>query len=358
MMTPLNPNKNRVLGLMSGTSLDGLDLAVAVFWQEGPVWKYSLEACQTRPYPFGWKKKLAEARNLSVADLEKCSVEYARWLAQEVKLFLCSFGGDAPELIASHGHTVHHRPHEGITVQIGDGATLFAETGIPVVCNFRQADVDLDGQGAPLVPLGDVLLFSQYQACLNLGGFSNISFGYGGQRIAFDLCAVNTVLNPLAERLGKPFDKDGLLAKSGSLNSALLRDLNQLEFYRLLPPKSLGVEWVDAEVWPVLNAHCIPERDKLRTYTHHIAEVLSSSFEHHGLREILVTGGGAYNVFLLSLMREMSAAKITVPDNSLVEFKEALVFAFLGLLRKIGHINVLASVTGAKKDHSSGDIFC
>lgn len=358
MMTPVNSNKYRVLGLMSGTSLDGLDLAIAVFWQEGSGWKYTLEACKTHPYPPGWQRKLAGARKLSGADLEKFSEEYARYMAQEIKLFLRSLGGDRLDLIASHGHTVHHRPHQGITVQIGDGATLFAETGIPVVCNFRQADVELGGQGAPLVPVGDALLFPQFQACLNLGGFSNISFEMEGQRIAYDLCAVNTVLNALAQKLGKPYDEGGALAQSGKMNEALLRDLSALEFYRLVPPKSLGIEWVDAELWPVLNAHPIPERDKLRTYTHHIAQAISNGFECHGLQEVLVTGGGAYNSFLLSQMREMSAAKITVPNNDLVAFKEALVFAFLGLLRKLGHINVLASVTGAKKDHSSGDIFC
>jgi anhydro-N-acetylmuramic acid kinase len=260
-----------------------------------------------------------------------------------------------PGFLASHGHTIFHQPNKKITLQIGDGAVMAANTGITVVCDFRSQDVELGGQGAPLVPIGDKLLFSDYKYCLNLGGFANISYDQNNERKAFDVCACNVVLNHLSKKAEMEYDIGGLMAKEGKIISDLLEKLNKLEYYSHPYPKSLGIEWAERSVFPLLKEHDIA--DLLRTYTEHIALQLSIITEDNGKGNILVTGGGAKNGFLIERINALGKSSCIIPEEKLIDYKEALVFALLGLLRIQGNVNVLASVTGSKYDHSSGCIY-
>jgi len=352
----MNKKKYSVLGVMSGTSLDGIDLAHCVFSiSEENNWSYSIEVAKTVDYAPSWKTRLREAVHFSEGRLEALNNEYTYYLAAVISGFIEKNGLENLDVICSHGHTILHRPDKGITLQIGNLPELGTLLKRPVVCDFRVQDVALGGQGAPLVPIGDRLLFGSYDYCLNLGGFANCSFENDGKRIAYDICPVNIVLNRYAELLGLPYDDGGKIAASGQLDDTLLDALNQLPFYDQAPPKSLGLEWVQRHIFPLLDASKISEANKLRTFTEHIAIQLAHQFTE-GSR-ILVTGGGAYNTYLLERVRGYKELELVVPETTLVEFKEALVFGLLGLLKLRDEVNCLASVTGAHIDHSSGVIY-
>ena len=233
---------------------------------------------------------------------------------------------------------------------------MYEMLGHTIVCDFRVQDVLLGGQGAPLVPVGDQLLFPQFDYCLNLGGFANISTVIEGERKAYDICAVNTVLNFLAGKLNLPYDEDGRLAASGEVIVELLATLNDLSFYSEKPPKSLGMEWVEREIIPLLDPGQ-PIPSLMKTYVLHAAEQISKEVGNRSKDTVLVTGGGAYNSFLIDELKKRTSAQICIPSEEVVNFKEALIFAFLGVLKLRGENNVLCSVTGASKDHSSGKIF-
>lgn len=348
------PKVYSALGMMSGTSLDGLDLAFCKFWQLNEKWHYEITNAVTVQYPKHWVMNLSTAHQLNKTYLENLHKAFGEFLSREVKKFLSPT--EKVDYIASHGHTIIHEPQKGITFQLGDGDVIAKETGIPVVWDFRSGDVALGGQGAPLVPVGDKLLFGEYNFCLNLGGFSNVSFDRNGERIAFDICPVNFVLNRIALELGFNYDKNGELAAKGNINSALLEKLNGLQFYHLASPKSLGREWVEKNFNPVLENFNISLNDKLRTVCEHISLQLAAALENYPEEKILVTGGGAYNVFLIELFREKTRHQLIIPDAKLVNFKEALVFAFLGLLRNLNITNCYASVTGASSDSCAGII--
>ena len=339
---------------MSGTSLDGLDLAAVEFYYDNEKWDFNLAATATVPYSDEWENKLAASDKLTGEKLIQLHTDYGRFTGKEVLKFMQS-SGFVPDLIASHGHTVFHQPEKHFTFQAGSGAHIAAETGITTVADFRTGDVALGGQGAPLVPVGDRLLFSEYETCMNLGGFANISFEQSGKRIAFDICPVNFILNDLARKLGKPFDENGELGRQGTIDNQLLEKLNQLEFYAQNPPKSLGKEWMDNYFSPVTEESNLSVQDKLRTAYEHIAVQIANASPENG--KILVTGGGAFNTFLIEQIKMHSSAEIIIPGKQIIDFKEALVFAFLGLLRHLGEVNCYASVTGASRDSSSGVIF-
>src|SRR5690606_10401585 len=259
------------------------------------------------------------------------------------------------DFVASHGHTVFHQPEAGYTLQIGNLPEIAAHLNLKVICDFRVDDVALGGQGAPLVPIGDALLFAQYDYCLNLGGFANVSFVEGSRRIAFDICAVNTVMNHLVAPLGLAYDKGGEIASRGNVDQELLKELQSLPFYQKAYPKSLGMEWVKSDVFPILEAYDLKVEDLLRTYVEHIALQLSAIFKPN--TTVLATGGGAYNSFLMQRTATLSSANIHIPDPLIVDFKEALIFGLLGVLKLINQVNCLSSITGASKDHSSGRIY-
>lgn len=354
----------KVLGVMSGTSLDGLDLAYCELVKKDK-WEYKILSTATIPYSEKREAILRNASQLSGVELTALDVKFGKYIGDECNKFI-SEHELKPDIISSHGHTIFHQPQKarpdnsfgrGFTLQIGNGANIFAETGIPVVCDFRRQDVALGGQGAPLVPMGDQLLFNEFDACINLGGFANISAQYKNERVAWDICAVNTVLNHYAGQAGLKFDKGGALAMSGKLHEPLALDLLKVDFYALPPPKSLGIEWVKDELNHILEKYPISVEDILHTYVCHIAEIIGMDVSIIQSKKILLTGGGAYNNFLVEKLKTKINAEIIIPDDATVQYKEALIFALLGLLKWRSEINVLKSVTGAREDHSSGVIY-
>lgn len=340
------------VGLMSGTSLDGLDICLTEYDFENR--KFKILQAETVSYSFEMKMSLKNAINLSGEDLTKLDMYYGSYLGEKVLDFIAKNRIEKLCFIASHGHTVFHNPKMGFTLQIGNGIQIFKKTGIKTVYDFRTQDVVFGGQGAPLVPIGDEQLFSKYDACLNLGGFSNISFKKGNTRVAFDICPINIVLNRLAERLGKEFDKGGQIASSGKVNDLLLSQLNQLDFYQTEPPKSLGVEWCNSVIFPLLNDSSLNSNDTIATFTEHISVQVSKVLNRNSIQDVLITGGGAYNTYLIELIRAKTKAKIIIPEKEIIEFKESLIFGWMGLLKLENQINTLSSVTGADRDHSAG----
>jgi len=354
-MKPPSGNRTiRAVGAMSGTSLDGLDLAAVEFRLKDGNWSFKLKDATTIPYPKNWEDALKGAPELSGEAMTELDVKYGKYIGNQVSRFLRKTDF-SPDLIASHGHTVFHQPEKGLTLQIGSGAEIANQTRILAVADFRTQDVALKGQGAPLVPVGDRLLFSEYDYCLNLGGFANISFELESERVAFDICPANIVLNALAQRKGFDCDWGGELGKKGELIYQLLDRLNALQFYKNNGPKSLGREWVETIFLPEINKGNHSESDILCTVYEHIAQQVANSVSVSG--KMLVTGGGAYNSFLIDRIRAHTKTELVIPDKQIVEFKEAIVFAFLGVLRLLEIPNCLSSVTGAKNDHCSGVIF-
>jgi len=341
----------KVIGVMSGTSLDGLDIALCHF-QYGLDWEYKIIQATTIPYPEYWIKKLRTAQSLSTSTLKELDKEYGEFIGNTVLEFIQS-NNHTVDLIASHGHTIFHQPEKQYTLQIGNGSTISSITKTTTVSDFRSLDVTLGGQGAPLVPIGDKLLFGNYN--YYLGGFSNISFEKNNQRIAFDICPVNIILNQLSQEEGFPFDKNGVLGKQGNINTKLLSELNDLDFYKKPYPKSLGKEWLDKNFVPILDKYTMSVKDKLRTTYEHIAHQISKVLKQKNAG-ILISGGGALNTFLIDLIKEKADAEILIPSKEIIEYKEALIFALLGLLRFENKINCLCSVTGAKRDSSGGTI--
>jgi anhydro-N-acetylmuramic acid kinase len=345
----------KVLGVMSGTSLDGLDLAYCELVKTDK-WTYKILHSATIPYSEKRENILRFAYQLSGEELVSLDHKFGKYIGEECKKFIHQHHLQ-PDLISSHGHTVFHQPQRGFTFQIGHGADIYSETGIPVVSDFRSQDVALGGEGAPLVPVGDHYLFSQYEACLNLGGFANISAQQGEKQIAWDICAVNIILNHYARKLGVGFDEGGALAHGGKLHEKLLNELNAIDFYQQLPPKSLGIEWVEQQLIHLLEKYPIPVEDILHTYTLHIASLIGMTIDQNQAKKVLITGGGAYNHFLVKKIKEKTRAMVDIPDHDTIQYKEALIFGLLGVLKWRGEINIWKSVTGAKKDHSSGIIY-
>ena len=338
---------------MSGTSLDGLDIAFCSFEKVSDHWKFSILSAETIEYPEDLFENLKSAHLLSSFELRKLDVGLGHFFGLKTAEFI-SKNQLKPDLVASHGHTIFHKPDLGFSLQIGDGSSISTYVDCPLVFDFRSKDVALGGQGAPLVPIGDQLLFAEYDACINLGGFANISYEADNRRIAYDICPVNFVLNHLARRLGFGFDRGGELARSGNIDISVLQKLNNLDFYFQKSPKSLGREWVETNVLHLLQD--LDARNALATFTEHIALQVSQIINQNHLQYVLFTGGGAKNNFLMQNISDNTQAQIKIPSPEIIDYKEALIFAFLGLLRYRNEINVLSSVTGAKYDHSAGSI--
>jgi anhydro-N-acetylmuramic acid kinase len=346
-----------VLGVMSGTSLDGVDLAHIYFFEEKGKWSFEIKESQTISYSESWINRLKKAVDFSDLELKKLNEDYTILLAEIISNFIKTNNIENLDAVCSHGHTILHQPQNGFTLQIGNLPQIAKLTNQKVVCNFRVQDVKLGGQGAPLVPIGDQILFSEYDYCLNLGGFSNVSFSENGNRIAFDISAVNTVLNFYANKLGFDYDDKGKISRSGNVSEVLLSELNELDFYKKSYPKSLGFEFVKTILLPIIEKYQIPIEDKLRTFTEHIAMQIALALPKK-TGSLFITGGGAYNDFLIEKTQFfLPEMRIVIPDTKTIEFKEALIFALLGVLKLRNEINVLASVTGATHNHSSGEIY-
>ncbi|WP_405201346.1 anhydro-N-acetylmuramic acid kinase [Dokdonia sp. LLG6352-1] len=359
-----------VIGVMSGTSLDGIDCALIkvsmspqIAGEVYPVFNAQIINAETIAYPNDWVNKLRTAHTLSTEALSTLNASYTIYLAQVINTFKARYRIKQVDAVCSHGHTILHQPQDGFTLQIGNLPELAQLLSHKVVCDFRVQDVALGGQGAPLVPIGDKLLFGTYDYCLNLGGFANVSTDENGVRLAYDICPVNVVLNTYAHKLGKPFDDEGAFAKAGTIHAPLLKELNSLPYYGSPAPKSLGIEWVHEQVFPIIESYKVSDIDVLATFTEHIAVQIATQFKEN--TSVLVTGGGAYNSYLLGRVQAQYKANrvkgavlnLVVPDAQLIEFKEALVFGLLGVLRLEELPNCLASVTGASQDHSSGMLY-
>jgi anhydro-N-acetylmuramic acid kinase len=347
-------NKLRVLGVMSGTSLDGLDLAMCEFEKDVTDYKFNILLSKTIEYSPDRKNKLANVQHLSSNEYFHFNHLFGKFIAKEINLFLNDFS-EKPDAIASHGHTIFHQPHLGFTTQLGCGATIAANTGITTVCDFRSLDVANGGQGAPLVPIGDKLLFGNYDACLNIGGIANISFEKQNNRIAFDVCFANMALNYLAEKLGRAYDENGNFASKGKVNEDLLKQLN--ETLHSKNKISLAREQFEKLVVPILNKNTFAIEDVLATFCGHVATEISAVLNENKLKNVLVTGGGAYNKFLIDTLKQKFKGEIILPNDQIIQFKEALIFAFLGYLRLQEKTNTLKSVTGAKSDSIAGAVY-
>ncbi len=339
------------IGLMSGTSRDGLDICYAKFVLDSK-WTFEILAAETIEYTADWKQKLANATIISSESLLELDTEFAQFSGEQVQEFITKHAVKQLDLIASHGHTVFHQPEKGFTLQIGDGRRIAEITNKTVVYDFRSQDVILGGQGAPLVPIGDEILFSEYDCCLNLGGFSNISFKKDEERVAYDVSPVNIVLNALAQQKGMSYDIDGKIAQNGVVNEELLTRLNKIPFYSKKYPKSLGTEWVEREITPLLQERSDSIENKMATMVEHIAIQISGHLKSH--KRTLCTGGGVLNNYLMERLRHHTQGELIVPSEMILNYKEALIFALLGILRIEGQINVLKSVTGSKKNHCAG----
>lgn len=349
------PGPYRVLGLMSGTSLDGLDLCLSEFWEEDGGWRYRIEDARTESYSNEWLLKLKNSFALSGTELCRLDRDYGHYLGRTSNAFLA---GRNVDLISSHGHTVFHRPDLRFTLQIGHGGALQVEAGCMVVNDFRSEDVALGGQGAPLVPVGDALLFSKYDGCLNLGGFSNLSWKTeNNERRAGDIVPVNLVFSHLVSPLGLDYDAGGELGLKGKVQPALLTKLQELPLMQRNFPRSFGREDLEREVIPLLNSENESIFDALATCREWMAMGISDAINKNKISTCLLSGGGSYNTGLVESIRAKTDCRLEVGSSQEIEFKEALIFGFLGLLRVLGRENVWKEVTGASESGSRGSIW-
>lgn len=353
---------------MSGSALDGLDIVFVELHENARRWQYEILASATYPYPEEWVEKLRGATGLNALDYQLLHTEYGHYMAEQVNAFIGRHGLQYKvQLIASHGHTTFHVPAKRMTAQLGDGAAIAAATGINVVSDLRAMDVALGGQGAPIVPVGEQLLLGDYSLFLNIGGIANLSYNHPDQYTAFDICPGNRVLNMLAARKGLPFDEGGKLAAAGMLQPDLLDMLNALDYYQLPAPKSLANDFGVHVVFPLVMGYSYPLEDKLRTYVEHIAIQVRKAVETAvagkaaaGDHRLLVTGGGAHNTFLVERLRAQLAKagiEVVIPGEELVDYKEAIIMALIGVLRWREEKNVLSSVTGSTRDSIGGAVW-
>ncbi|MHB8258826.1 MAG: anhydro-N-acetylmuramic acid kinase [Bacteroidia bacterium] len=368
-------NTYTAIGLMSGTSLDGLDVAFCTFTKSKKGWSYTIMDAKTFPYNKNTKCVLQCAQQLGAEGIWQLHLTFGIFLAKSVNSFLKDKKYKI-DIIGSHGHTVFHQPKNWFTCQVGSGASIAAITNITTACDFRSADVALGGQGAPLVPIGDKLLFSKYQACLNIGGIANISFTSPipnpsqregsfspsgrrkrGVRVAFDVCPANLVFNFYAQQKGKPYDEGGKLASAGKINREVLKKLNALTFYKTFNSKSLGREWIEEYIIAKLEKSNLSLKDKLATAAEHGAFQVAKVLNRFKIKNVLITGGGAYNTHFINRIKHYTKCKLIIPDDKTIQFKEALIFAFLGVLRLREETNVLKSVTGASRNSCSGALY-
>tara|TARA_B100002052_G_scaffold215191_1_gene197141 strand:- start:194 stop:1222 length:1029 start_codon:yes stop_codon:yes gene_type:complete len=341
---------------MSGTSLDGIDICFCNFSFENEEWKFLIHNAETVSYEKSWVSKLSNAHCISESELNTLDIEYTNYLSNIILDFISKNRINNIDFISSHGHTILHQPNKKITYQIGNRVELNKLTNIRVVCDFRVQDVRLGGQGAPLVPVGDLLLFKDFSHCLNLGGFSNISVKTNNSIVAYDICPVNIVLNKYSRLNGVDFDFDGKISENGKINNNLLKSLNQISYYNSNYPKSLGIEWVENTIFPLVDSHNLSVEDILRTFVEHIAIQISDNLKGVNLR-ILITGGGVKNKYLMERIKKLSNHNFETISENIIYYKEALIFGFLGVLKIRNEKNCLKSVTGANVDHSSGVIF-
>ncbi len=355
-----------VVGLMSGSSLDGLDIVFAEFQENAGKWSFQIHASDCYTYDEGWKEKLKNASTLSALDYQLLDSAYGHYLGEQVNRFIEEKKLQYKvALIASHGHTSFHFPQKKMTAQLGNGAAIAAVTGLPVVSDLRAMDVAFGGQGAPIVPIGEKFLLPEFELFLNIGGIANVSFRNEENHVGFDICPANRVLNALAAKIGKEYDANGEMAAMGNVHTELLDKLNALDYYTKEPPKSLDNSFGADEIYPLIRSFALTHNDSLRTYVEHIViQIKNAITKNYQLPttncQLLVTGGGAYNIFLLErLKEELKTINIepVMPANEIIEYKEALIMAFIGVLRWRHENTVLASVTGGARNSIGGAVW-
>ena len=352
----------RAIGVMSGSSLDGLDIVFAELEESRGKWSYEIKAAHCYSYDAGWEQRLRHATQLNAYEYMLLHADYGHYVGNKVNEFIDVYQlHHKVQLIASHGHTSFHAPALKMTAQLGDGAAIAAITGINVVSDLRTVDIALGGQGAPIVPVGEKLLLPEHSYFLNIGGIANISVNTGSSYIAFDVCAANRVLNMLATQAGKAFDENGEMAASGRVNAELLEQLNALPYYQQAYPKSLANGFGSETIFPFIQSHQLPVADALATYTEHIAIQVAKTFEGTNTpASMLVTGGGAFNTQLVSRLSyhlEPFQVSVAIPETELVQYKEALIMSLLGVLRWREENTVLHSVTGATRSSIGGAVW-
>lgn len=357
----------RVIGIMSGSSLDGLDMVFAEFEESRGKWSFEISASKCRPYNEEWSQRLQHATSLSSYDYLLLHTAFGKYIGEQINEFIQEFDlHHRVQLIASHGHTTFHTPSLGMTAQLGDGAAIAAATEINVVTDLRAMDVAFGGQGAPIVPIGEKLLFNDYLFYLNLGGIANLSYKSTNDYIAFDVCAANRVLNMLAKAVGKQYDEGGTIAASGKVYTPLLTRLNALSYYSLAYPKSLANDFGTELVFPLIEGFDISNADKMRTYTEHIIMQIDYSIQKLAANgnvkdaKLLVTGGGTFNTFLVKRLADVLkpfGIDVIIPEATVINFKEALIMGLIGVLRWREEYNVLQSVTGARRSSIGGAVW-
>jgi anhydro-N-acetylmuramic acid kinase len=365
---------------MSGSSLDGLDIAFTEFVETGGKWTFEIIMAECIAYNSEWKTKLAAATTLSALDYQLLHSSYGHFIGKQINDFIDRYKlHHKVHLIASHGHTSFHLPEKKMTAQLGEGAAIAAETGLNVVSDLRALDIALGGQGAPIVPIGEKLLFGGYDYFLNIGGIANISIVNSNDHtssaeagllskpayIAFDVCAANRVLNMLVADKGLDYDDEGRLAATGNINETLLNQLNRLDYYGRAYPKSLANGFGTNRVYPMIKNSGITTEDALSTYVEHISEQVRNVLAKEkpstaNQKKMLVTGGGALNTFLIERMKSLLAElniEVVIPDEKLVQYKEAAIMGLMGVLRWREEANVLPSVTGASRESIGGALW-
>lgn len=346
-----------IIGLMSGTSLDGLDVAFCNFKLVNSNWEYSIINSKTYKYSKHWKENLKNIENKSALEFVKLNSTLGKHYGNLINSFINEFNINRTNIdaIASHGHTIFHQPNLGFTTQIGNGASICATTKINTIVDFRSLDVALKGQGAPLVPIGDMMLFKEFDFCLNIGGIANISSKKNGNRVAKDITFANIISNYICSNINLEYDNRGELAKKGKIDINLLNFLDNIIDNYTKNNSSLGKEIFIKDIKPYLDNLKISNYDKLRTISEHIANKVSENILENS--SVLITGGGAYNECWIELIKEKSKANITIPNNKIIDFKEALIFAFLGVLKLEKKSNCLSTVTGATKNSIGGVVY-
>ena len=353
------------IGVMSGSSLDGLDIAYVEFYFENKEWKYLLMDAHCYPYTAEWIARLSDLHKASAYDYQLTNHELGKYIGESINHFISTYNINKKDLvIGSHGHTIFHEPGKGFSSQVGCGGTISALTNCTTVTDLRTGDVALGGQGAPIVPIGERSLWTSYSMYLNIGGIANISIVVPTGTIAYDICAANRVLNLLSNKINLDYDKDGLIARSGQLNVDLLTALNKLSYYEKIYPKTLNNSFGSDYIYNIIKEYNCTTEDALHTYTEHIALHLSKALNNHQKimdksSQLLITGGGAYNKYLIERIQYYISKdiKIVIPTKLEIEYKEAIVMAFIGLLRVLNKTNVLASVTGAKRNSVNGCVW-
>ncbi len=368
----------KVIGLMSGSSLDGLDIVFVELHENAGTWSFEIMAADCYEYDEEWKQKLKNAITLNALDYQLLHTAYGHYVGKEINRFIATNNLQYQVgLISSHGHTTFHVPLQKMTAQLGDGAAIAAQTNLAVVSDLRALDIAFGGQGAPIVPIGEKHLFKDFQMCLNLGGIANISFNQNDKYIAYDVCPANRVLNMIAAGVHKEYDAGGEMAALGNVHEGLLQKLNALDYYQQPFPKSLANNFGTDEVHPLIRSFGLMHNDELRTCVEHIVQqvkkaivnnewsMVSGELEnHHKLQtsnlKLLVTGGGAFNTFLVQRLKDELQPlhiEVMIPEENIVKYKEALIMALIGVLRWRQEYNVLASVTGAERDSIGGAVW-